>query len=69
VVINGRVFNRKWIRGGGFSLDGVHPGYTAQAFVANFLLKQLNEALGLNAPLHDLSEIMAKDPYPKFTIA
>jgi lysophospholipase L1-like esterase len=63
VVIDGRAFSRKWMRGSSFSFDGVHPGYTAQAFIANFMLARLNEVLGLAAPLYDLSTILANDPY------
>ncbi len=55
IIIDDRVLSRKWVRGSGFSLDGVHPGYTVQALVANFVLAQLNDILGLGAPLHDLS--------------
>ncbi len=63
IVIDGRTFSRKWIRGSSFTFDGVHPGYTGQAFIANFVLARLNEALGLAAPLYDLSAILASDPY------
>jgi len=54
---------RKWTRGGAFTLDGVHPGYTAQAFVANHVLGELNISLGLSAPLYDLEMIAQTDPY------
>jgi hypothetical protein len=63
VVVDGRLFSRKWIRGSSFTFDGVHPGYTGQAFIANFMLAQINDALGLQAPVHDLSPILAADPY------
>ena len=63
VTVDGRPFSRKWIRGSSFTFDGVHPGYTGQAFVANFVLGRMNEVLGLNAPLHDLSAVLATDPY------
>jgi len=63
IGVDGLVFTRKWIRGGGFSLDGVHPGYTGHAFIANFILEKLNEVLGLDAPLYDLSGILGTDPY------
>jgi len=63
VVVDGRLFSRKWIRGSSLTFDGVHPGYTGQAFLANFVLGRINEALGLQAPLHDLSSILAADPY------
>ncbi|HWP46386.1 MAG TPA: hypothetical protein VNM22_04410 [Candidatus Limnocylindrales bacterium] len=63
LIIDHRVFSRKWVRGGSFSLDGVHPGYTGQALIANFVLTRLNEVLGLKAPLYDLSYVMGIDPY------
>jgi hypothetical protein len=63
IEINGHVLNRKWIRGGAFCLDGVHPGYLGQALIANLLLEHINSLLGIRAELYDLSEIMAADPY------
>jgi len=63
IVIGDTVLTRKWIRGSSFGFDGVHPNYTAQALIANFVLGQLNATLGLNAPLHDLAAILATDPY------
>ncbi|MEW6219352.1 MAG: hypothetical protein AB1634_07430 [Thermodesulfobacteriota bacterium] len=63
VVVDGRQMSRKWVRGGAFSLDGVHPGYTGQAFIANLVVERLNAILGLAAPLHDLPAILAGDPY------
>jgi hypothetical protein len=63
VVVDGHVFGRKWVRGSSFTLDGVHPGYTGQALIANAVLSRMNDALGLGAPLYDLSQILATDPY------
>lgn len=63
IEIGGKILSRKWIRGASFTFDGVHPNYTAQALVANFVLEALNAALGLGAPLHDLEAILATDPY------
>lgn len=63
IIINNRRLTRKWIRGNGFTLDGVHPGYLGQALVANIVLEDLNDRLGLNAQLYDLSEVMLNDPY------
>jgi hypothetical protein len=61
--IEGRRITRKWIRGGCFTFDGVHPGYTGQAVIANRVIENINTVLGLQAPLHDLGSIMAGDPY------
>ena len=63
VIVDGRALNRKWVGGGGFTLDGVHPGYTGQALIANFVLEELNDVLGLEASLYDLDEVSAGDPY------
>ncbi len=63
VIVNGEVLSRKWTRGGAFTLDGVHPGYTGQSIVANFVLEEINAIMGFNAPPYDLSRVHAMDPY------
>ncbi len=63
IIVNGQRLTRKWIRGGAFSFDGVHPGYVGQTAVANFILGEINAAFGLNAPIYDLSPIHLTDPY------
>jgi len=63
IRVKGKILNRKWVHGGTFSLDGVHPGYTGQAVIANFVLKKLNGIFGLKAKPFNLSKIMAHDPY------
>jgi len=63
ISIGDRVLSRKWVRGSSFTLDGVHPGYTGQALIANVVLEHLNAILGGEAPLHVLSDVLARDPY------
>jgi len=63
VVIGDKTFSRKWMRGSAFSVDGVHPGYTGQAFIANQGLAAMNNVLGLAAPPYDLVEVAELDPY------
>lgn len=63
IVVGDRTLSRKWSRGGAFGLDGVHPGYTGQALVANYFLERINADLGWSAPLIDLEAVMAGDPY------
>ena len=63
IIVDGNVFTRKWMRGGGFTFDGVHPSYTGQAFVANLVLERMNEVMGAGAALYDLSDVFAGDPY------
>ncbi|MBN2108743.1 MAG: hypothetical protein JW832_15060 [Deltaproteobacteria bacterium] len=61
--IDEKRLTRKWVRGSSFTLDGVHPGYTGQAVIANKITESINAALGLAPPPADLSAIMAADPY------
>lgn len=63
IVIDGREFTRKWVRGSSFSFDGVHPSYVGHALIANVVLAHLNATLGIAAPLRDLSASLAIDPY------
>jgi hypothetical protein len=63
IEVAGRTFTRGWGRGHAFSLDGVHPGYTIQGYVANQVIAGINDATGLEAPLRDLESIVARDVY------
>ena len=63
IIVDGNVFTRKWMRGGGFTFDGVHPSDTGQAFVANLIIERMNEVMGAGAALYDLSDVFAGDPY------
>jgi hypothetical protein len=63
IIIGGRQLTRKWSRGGGFSLDGVHPGYTGHSLIANYVLQQANGIFGWSAPTYDLAAVLATDPY------
>jgi len=66
VIVGGKRLGRKWVRGSGFSLDGVHPSYTAHALIANYVIECLNAGLGLNAAPYDLEQILPTDPYVDF---
>ena len=63
VFAGSKQLSRKWSRGAGFSLDGVHPSYTAQSLIANFVLDRMNHLFGLNAPMYDLGQVLQTDPY------
>lgn len=63
VTIGDRVLSRKWSRGSAFSLDGVHPGYTGHALIANYLIKEINNTFYLNTPLINLERTLTTDPY------
>jgi hypothetical protein len=63
LVIGGKEVSRKWIRGSSFSFDGVHPSYTGQALIANYLVNSMNGTLGFNAPMASLEAVASTDPY------
>jgi len=48
---------RRWGRGNGFSMDGVHGSNTAHALMANYILNELG------APTYDPKTILMDDPY------
>jgi hypothetical protein len=48
--------------GGFYSLDGVYPGATGHALIANDLLSFLNQTYRRSFPLIDLSSVTATDP-------
>lgn len=64
--VGSHLLTRHWGRGGSFSLDGVHPGHTVHAHIANIILEAVNSATGLNAPLWDLASVLPSDPYFDF---
>ncbi len=63
IFAGSKQLSRKWSRGASFSLDGVHPGYTAQSLIANFVLQRINDLFGFNSPLYDLGQVLPTDPY------
>lgn len=66
LVVGPHTLTRNWGRGSSFSLDGVHPGHTVHAHIANIILEGINSALGLSAPLWDLASVVSSDPYVDF---
>ncbi len=63
IFAGSKQLSRKWSRGASFSLDGVHPSYTAQSLIANFVLQRINDLFGFNSPLYDLGQVLPTDPY------
>ncbi|OIQ02450.1 MAG: hypothetical protein AUK55_00815 [Syntrophobacteraceae bacterium CG2_30_61_12] len=63
VLVGGRALSRKWGRGNAFTLDGVHPGYTGHALIANKVLESLNAELGVRTSPYDLAAVMVTDVY------
>lgn len=50
--------NTKFLTGGIFSLDGVHPSNLGYALVANEFIMAINETFGTNVPTIDLLQFM-----------
>lgn len=48
--LDGVEFSAKYIEGGVFSLDGIHPNTKGYAIVANFFIDAINEKYGSNIP-------------------
>jgi lysophospholipase L1-like esterase len=54
---NGVSFTTRYVEGGLFSLDGVHPTFQGQAIMANEIIKALNINFNAQIPLIDVSTI------------
>jgi len=52
----GTVYTPRYITGGLFSLDGVHPNDLAHGFVANMMIDAVNSTFGSTIPHADLSQ-------------
>jgi lysophospholipase L1-like esterase len=50
IPIDGGVITSEFVRGGGFSLDGVHPTPRAHALITNGVLKAVKATYGSNLP-------------------
>src|SRR5207245_4937752 len=48
--------------GGVFSLDGVHPGRTGNALVANAIIAAIDARFGAGIPRVDVARLAARDP-------
>ncbi|TMA43987.1 MAG: hypothetical protein E6J81_15060, partial [Deltaproteobacteria bacterium] len=48
--------------GGIFGLDGVHPGRTGNALIANAIIQATNARFGMSIPLVDVARVAARDP-------
>ncbi len=57
LTVNGINFDTRYIIGGLFSLDGVHPTSRGYAIVANEFIKAINAKWGSNIPLINVSTI------------
>lgn len=54
--VDGVEFSAKFVEGGVFSLDGVHPNTKGYAIVANFFIDAINEKYGSNIPKVNVNE-------------
>lgn len=54
--LDGVEFSAKFVEGGVFSLDGVHPNTKGYAIIANFFIDAINEKYGSNIPKVNVNE-------------
>jgi lysophospholipase L1-like esterase len=62
VNVNGVHYTFRYVTGGLFSLDGIHPSALGSALLANQYLKDIDKAYGSRIPPVDLGSVSA--PYP-----
>jgi lysophospholipase L1-like esterase len=53
--------------GGLFSLDGIHPGNTGYAVIANEFIRVMNEELSLKIPAVSVADVFKSDPLKQYT--
>ena len=53
ISFNGTTVNATFVRGGAFSLDGIHLTPRGNALVANEILRRINEVYGASLPMTD----------------
>lgn len=56
IKVDGIEFSTKFVEGGAFSLDGVHPNQRGYALVANKFIEAINQTYGSNIPLVDVGK-------------
>ena len=56
IYIDGISFNRQFIQGGTFGLDGIHPNARGYALVANRFIQTINSYYGANIPPADVTQ-------------
>lgn len=56
MVFNGNTFDASFIKGGAFSLDGVHLNGKGYALVANFFIEAINATYGSTLPMVDINK-------------
>ncbi len=54
--LDGVEFSAKFVEGGVFSLDGVHPNTKGYAIIANFFIEAINDKYGSNIPKVNVNE-------------
>lgn len=62
ISVAGTTLTTELLVGGVFSLDAVHPSSTAQAVVANEMIKLINKEFDANIPSINLEEVYLNDP-------
>jgi len=55
-VIQGQVYTNAFVKGGMFSLDGIHPTDLSHGIIANALIEAVNAKFGARVPLVNLAD-------------
>ncbi len=63
--VGGVTFSTKFLTGGLFSYDGVHPTPFGYAFIANEFIKAINQTFGSNIPQVNLYKFMFESSIPQ----
>lgn len=62
-VLSTNRLDRRWGRGGFFSLDGLHFSDTLQGYLANAFISVIDQEIAVTIPAVDLATIYASDDY------
>lgn len=55
ITVSGIEITTEFVKGGFFSLDGLHPNQRGQAMIANEFIKKINTEFGATLPVYDIS--------------
>lgn len=55
MVFNGVTYTPEFVKGGTFSLDGIHPNMRGYALCANYWIECINAKFGSNIPQVDVN--------------
>ncbi len=63
ITLEGNQYNARFVSGGFYSLDGIHPTQRGAAIIANEFIKAINSQYGANVPQVDINQYQTVE-YP-----